>query len=80
MAMQVPLIGAPQQPPTFPQTNINVNTNGMQVTTLLAPGLAFSVNVGPDALDNVVAMWKEEKKKRMDIARAISNGKGEQIE
>jgi riboflavin synthase alpha subunit len=75
MGMPIPILGG-APPPQFPQTNLNINPNGMQLTVMLAPGIAFTVNCSPDTLDNIVEQWKIEKRKHMEMMRAINNGKG----
>jgi hypothetical protein len=80
MAQPIPLIGAPQQPPQFPQTGINVNPDGMQVTIVLAPGMSFLLSYGPDVMDGITKTWKEERRKHEAIMHMVestkNNGKG----
>jgi len=59
--------------PQFPQTNAQVNyPQGIQLTVTLAPGIAFTVIVGHDSVEQWLALWESQK---TNIAQHLQNGK-----
>ena len=75
----IPNLTQAVQPPQFPQTSANVSyPQGIQITVTLAPGIALSVTVGPDAVEQWLALWqsgKQQHSKELQIIQHIQNGK-----
>lgn len=61
MATPIPLIGVSQQQPTFPQMNINVNEEGMQLKIIHAPGYSSDIAFGPDMVEQISQEWARIK-------------------
>lgn len=50
--------------PGYPITNINVNEKGMTITVVLAPGLSLVRALGPEAMDQITALWNDVRAKQ----------------
>lgn len=47
--------------PGYPRVNVNVNLEGIQITTKLAPGLTLTQAIGPELTDRINELWIKEK-------------------
>lgn len=68
----IPNLLQPQQP-QYPQTSAQVNfPQGIQLTVTLAPGIAITVVVGHDSVEQWFSLWDGQK---VNITKQIQNGK-----
>jgi hypothetical protein len=64
--------------PVFPRLNISIEPQGMTVTILLGPGTAISQVIAASDMDNVVKLWRDQKRamgSELDIIRAVQSTK-----
>jgi len=66
--MAVPLLEAPAQAPTYPQTHVTVNPSGARITTVLAPGVELSTTLDEQTMNGICAMWVQT---RQNIANEL---------
>jgi len=75
----IPNIIEAAQPPQYPQTSAHVNfPQGIRLIVTLAPGIEFTVTVGPDAVEQWLALWdagKSQQSKELKIIQHIQSGK-----
>lgn len=71
--MLLPNLGVQPQQPQFPQVNANVNTMGIQLAIVLAPGISFNINIGPQMVEQWLAMWEQQRGQRELEARAVQS-------
>jgi len=75
MANQIPLIGAPQQSPTYPQVNLNLIPQGMSITIALGPTTAINQLIDADTMDQVASQWRKSRKNADDLLRVVQSSK-----
>jgi len=70
------------QQPQYPQTNANVvYPQGIQLNVILAPGIAISVTVGADSVEQWLALWQQQKQgqgQEMKIIQHVQESKNGQ--
>ncbi|HEX2614016.1 MAG TPA: hypothetical protein VHL10_00865 [Nitrososphaera sp.] len=67
----------PQQP-TFPQTNLNINSNGMIISFLMSPNASFTQVLDAQAMDQVCAKWLEirrDQKQALGVIDLVKRSK-----
>lgn len=74
MATPIPLIGAPQQP-TYPQVNLNVVPQGLIVSIQLGPTTVIQQVIESGAMDQVVKLWRDQRKNVDHVLRAVQETK-----
>ncbi len=75
MATQIPIIGAHQQQPTYPQVNLNLTPQGLNVTIQIGPTTAIVQFIDAGTMDQVAKQWRESRKHSDDLLRAVQSSK-----
>lgn len=61
-----------QEPPQFPQVNVNVNVpQGIQLAVVLAPGIALNVTIGAETVEQWFALWQQGKQAQAQELKLI---------
>ncbi len=71
MASPIPLIGAPQQAPQFPQVGLNLLPQGMVVTIQLGPTTTIQQVIAAETMDQVASEWRKQRKNVQDVMRTV---------
>lgn len=74
MATPIPLIGAAQQP-AYPQVNLNVVPQGLIVSIQLGPTTVIQQVIESGAMDQVVKLWRDQRKNVDHVLRAVQETK-----
>ncbi len=75
MANQIPLVGAPQQSPTFPQINLNLIPQGMSIQIALGPTTVISQLIDANTMDQIATEWRKSRRNSEDLLRVIQSSK-----
>ncbi len=63
---------APAQP-TFPQVQVQVSPQGMQLNVILAPGIQLSTLIGEEQMNQISKVWIQTRKDIQDQMRVIEH-------
>ena len=75
MATAIPLIGQPQQQPTYPQIGLNVLPQGLSINIQLGPTTVISQLIDASTMDQLCKMWRDSRKNADDLLRAVQSSK-----
>lgn len=73
----IPIIGE-QKPPTFPFTQIEINSQGWTITTHLAPNLALQHSIARNDIPTLVSEWQkvlQNEQLALKVARHVHETK-----
>lgn len=75
MASNIPLIGAPQQAPTYPQVNLNLIPQGMSIQIALGPTTTISQLIDANTMDQIAIEWRKSRRNSEDLLRVVQSSK-----
>ena len=68
-----------QEEPKFPQTNVQITQQGMQIQIALAPGLVITTALNEETMNQVMKLWIQTRKNIADQLRTIEHVKSTRI-
>ena len=72
--MAEPLLFPKQEAePKFPQTHVGVSPAGVQIRLVLAPGSEYITTLNEETMNQVCAMWIQNRKDLADQMRVIEH-------